>query len=391
MGIDQYINKIICGDALEIIRSLPDGIVNCCVTSPPYWGLRDYGVDGQLGLERTPEEYIAKMVGVFREVRRILRDDGTLWLNMGDCYATDGGIGTQGKTGCRADRRHTQQTLKKRITKPLLDGSGKTQDHALRADEAGRVTPNLKPKDLVGMPWRLALALQADGWYLRSDIIWHKPCPMPESVNDRPTKAHEYLFLLSKSERYHYDHEAIMEQASPDTHARYARGRSDDHKWADGGPGNQTIAKSFVHMRAPGVNPKAMMPKDEGRQEQGLETASKFGHGPGWRNKQNESFSAAVKDVVEWRNKRTVWTVPPQPFPEAHFATFPEALVRPCILAGCPEGGLVFDPFIGSGTVAVVAESLGCNWLGIELNPAYIEMAERRIAGSNRQNRIFVR
>lgn len=173
----------------------------------------------------------------------------------------------------------------------------------------------------------------------------------------------DFLFNLT--------YEAIQEPASPDTHARYARGRSDNHKWADGGPGNQTIAKSFDHMRKPGVNPKAAE------------------NSPGCR--QNASFSAAVKDIVEWRNKRTVWKVAPQPFPEAHFATFPEALVRPCIMAGCPEGGIVFDPFVGSGTVAVVAEALGCDWLGCEMSPAYIEMAERRIAGSNRQNRMFVR
>lgn len=218
----------------------------------------------------------------------------------------------------------------------------------------------LKPKDLVGIPWMLAFALRADGWYLRSEIIWHKPNPMPESVTDRPTKAHEQIFLLAKSKRYYYNAGAIQERASDDTHARYARGRSDTHKWADGGPGNQSIAKSFEHMRTRnGVHPKCAA--------------------AGSGIKQNESFSAAVKDVVETRNKRTVWTVATQPFPEAHFATFPEDLIRPCILAGCPAGGTVLDPFSGAGTTGLVAKENGCEYIGVELNPDYVAMSEKRL------------
>lgn len=321
-----------------MLPGLPDRSVECCVTSPPYWGLRDYGVEGQLGLESAPEEYVTRLVEIFREVRRVLRDDGTLWLNLGDSY-TSGGRDTFG-TFTPESKQATHLAIKsaKRAPQPV----------------------GLKPKDLVGIPWRVAFALQADGWYLRSDIIWHKPNPMPESVTDRPTKAHEYIFLLSKSERYYYDAEAIQEVASPDTHARYARGRSDNHKWSDGGPGNQTIATNKPGSRfAPGVNPKCVEP----------------GNGI----KQNTSFSVAVKDMLDFRNKRSVWTVTTQPYPEAHFATFPEDLIRPCILAGCPQGGTVLDPFGGSGTTLKVAWDLGCKGILIELNPAYCELAEKRL------------
>ena len=248
---------------------LRDETVQCVVTSPPYWGLRDYGVEGQLGLEPTPELYIEHMVEVFREVRRVLRPDGVLFLNLGDSYAGSGGG----------------------------DGSGKQlTNKGSRAEELEHwpVPGGLKPKDLIGIPWRVALALQADGWWLRSDIIFFKSNPMPESVTDRPTRSHEYLFLLTKSARYYYDAEAIKEPSSPDTHARYARGWSETHKYADGGPGNQTIAKSFKHMRKPGVHPKSAPA------------------GSGIRA--NESFSAAVKDVVAFRNKRSVWRIATQPY-----------------------------------------------------------------------------
>jgi site-specific DNA-methyltransferase (cytosine-N4-specific) len=235
------------------------------------------------------------------------------------------------------------------------------------------------------MPARVALALQADGWWLRSDIVWHKTNPMPESVTDRPTKAHEYLFLLAKSEHYHYDANAIREPASPDTHARYSRGRSDAHKWADGGPGNQTIATNkpgSLFAKTPagwhqGSRAMGSAPRD--RRSAGVNPKCAE---PGAGIKQNRSFSAAVKDVVEWRNKRSVWTLSTQPFKGAHFATFPEKLVEPCILAGCPAGGTVLDPFAGSGTVGVIALRHGRNFLGIELNPTYCEMAEARIEAS---------
>lgn len=329
------------GDALAVLRDLPDESVNCCVTSPPYWGLRDYGVAGQLGLEKTPDEYVSKIVDVFREVRRVLADDGTLWLNIGDSYAA---------------------TSKNRTEAQASNGTGLqgglfTQFAILR--QQSKVVDGLKPKDMVGIPWRVAFALQADGWYLRQDIVWSKPNVMPESVRDRCTKSHEYIFLLSRCPRYHFNQEAIKEPASPDTHARYARGRSGDHKWADGGPGNQTLATSMEHMRKPGVNPKAAQNANGSRQ--------------------NASFSEAVKDIVDERNKRSVWTVPTHGFPGAHFATFPPKLIEPCILAGCPAGGVVLDPFLGSGTTAAVAQRLGCKCVGIELNEKYIELATKRL------------
>ncbi len=349
-------NQILLGNALEMLRTLPDECVQMCVTSPPYWGLRDYGVEGQIGLEATPEEYISKMVDVFHEVRRVLRQDGTLWLNMGDSYNAAG------------RRTHGTRIGYKQST---------NRASAIGADANRATDSNLKPKDLIGIPWALAFALRDDRWHLRSDIIWHKSNPMPESVKDRPTKSHEYLFLLSKQERYYYDADSIKVKASPDSHARYARGRSDYHKWADGGPGNQTLAKTMAHMREtapmdrrkPGVNPKCVE--------------------PGSGIKQNTSFSASCKDLVDFRNIRTVWTLSTEAFPETHFATFPKALVEPCILAGSRIGDVVLDPFMGSGTVAVVAQNLGRKWIGIELNPEYKAMAERRIKRECAQINMF--
>lgn len=348
MNPSPFENHILLGDAGEMLRTLPDKCVQMCVTSPPYWGLRDYGVSGQLGLEATPEEYVAKMVQVFREVRRVLRDDGTCWVNLGDTYNAAG----RKTHGTRIG--YKQQT---------------NRASAIGADVNRCTSPDLKSKDLIGIPWHVAFALQSDGWYLRSDIIWHKSNPMPESVKDRPTKSHEYLFLLSKQEQYYYDADSVKVKSSPDSHARYARGRSDYHKWADGGPGNQTPAKTMAHMRKPGVNPKC------------AESGSGI--------KQNTSFSAACKDLVDFRNIRTVWTLSTEAFPEAHFATFPKALVRPCILAGSRIGDVVLDPFMGSGTVAVVAQNLGRNWIGIELNPDYKAMAERRIKRECAQMNLF--
>jgi len=343
--LDAYLNKIICGDALTVLREMPDNLVNCVVTSPPYWRLRDYGVEGQLGLEPTMEEYLEKMLVIFREIRRVLRPDGTLWLNLGD-KSIHSWCGTQGKHGERCNRRLV----------PTPKGS--------------KIPKGLKKKDLAGIPWRVAFALQDDGWYLRQDIIWHKRNAMPESVKDRPTRTHEYIFLLSKSQKYHYDYKAIMEPASPDTHARYARGRSDNHKWADGGPGDQTIAKSFEHMLKPGVNPKAAK----------AVPLERYGRSRALMPKQNPYFSAAMKEVVEMRNKRSVWDIPTSPYSGPHYATFPPKLIEPCILAGCPEGGIVLDPFMGAGTTAVVSKFLKRNFIGIELNPRDVEMAEDRIA-----------
>lgn len=301
------------GNVLDILPALPAESVNCVVTSPPYWGLRDYGVPGQLGLEPTPDEYVAKMVGVFREVRRVLRDDGTLWLNLGDSYA-GGGRGSGGD-GPRNPKQRTN----------------------LGAYFAGNTDfdHGLKPKDLVGIPWRVAFALQADGWYLRSDIIWSKPNPMPESVTDRPTKAHEYVFLMSKGLRYWYDTEAVSEASSG------LKGGGWSRSYAEAQPA----------------------------------------HGAMTMTRQTDTGT---------RNRRTVWHIATQPYPEAHFATYPEKLVEPCILAGCPEGGTVLDPFTGSGTTGAVACRLGRNFVGVELNHEYAAMAERRIAPHRDQLQLAV-
>jgi DNA modification methylase len=295
--------EIRVGDVRDVLRTMEPESVQCVVTSPPYWGLRDYGTPGQIGLEPTPEEYVAVMVEVFAEVRRVLRKDGTVWLNLGDAYAGGGRGGhSNGIVGT------PPQGLGNRYPQSQLGG--------------------LKPKDLVGIPWRVAFALQADGWWLRSDIIWAKPNPMPESVSDRPTKAHEYLFLLTKSERYFYDQDAVAERANwPD--GSWARSKAYD--------GDQTgKLRSF------------------------------YGNGARWTG-------------GETRNLRSVWNIATEPFAEAHFATFPRALVEPCIKAGSRPDDMVLDPFCGSGTAGVVALQFGRGFVGIELSPIYAEMAERRI------------
>lgn len=312
------------GDALEQLKTLPDESIHCCVTSPPYWGLRDYGVDGQMGLEPTPDEYVAKMVEVFREVKRVLRKDGTLWLNLGDSY-TCGGRKT----------RDPGQSKKH----PAFEDWGKGRPE----------TPDgLKPKDLVGIPWRVAFALQADGWYLRSDIIWAKGNPMPESVTDRPTKAHEYIFLLSKSERYFYDAEAIKEDAKEWT------GQAATFK-REGGKATQ--------LHVPGQTRVSHRP--DRKQDQVHRRYTGF----------NDRYQPVTK-----RNKRTVWNINTKPFPEAHFAVFPPEIPEICIKAGCPGGGTVLDPFAGAGTTLWVAEQLDRNSIGIELNPDYCNLIRRRMA-----------
>jgi len=275
------------------MRSLPDQSVNCCVTSPPYFGLRDYGVDGQIGLEETPEQFIQKLVEVFREVRRVLRDDGVLWLNLGDSYG--------------------------------------------------------KGKQLLGIPWKVALALQADGWYLRQDIIWSKPNPMPESVRDRCTKSHEYIFLLSKSQRYYYDHDAIRE---PHT-----------------GEAAKAVAIGYKEVGQRGVNSSVRRGLTDGQATQ----FSKKGH--------SGYFGADGKCLLNplGKNKRSVWSVPTQSVKGAHFATFPPALIEPCILAGCPVDGVVLDPFGGSGATAGVAIKNGRRAILCELNPDYAEMVAERV------------
>lgn len=363
-------SRIINADVMDGLAGLSDESVHCCVTSPPYWGLRDYGtaswvggdaacdhkegrqtnratgknatnpatstmqvkadcrcgavrVDQQIGLEPTPDAFVARMVGVFREVRRVLRKDGTCWVNLGDSYVT-APPGNKAPSSSDVDGQYARK-MKRQL------GHGEDAD----AIHAKAKLPGLKSKDLIGIPWRVALALQADGWWLRSDIIWHKPNPMPESVTDRPTKSHEYLFLLAKNEKYWYDADAIREAGSPDSEARYAAG------YKQFGKGQ------FNGSPTDGRAPKEKLPEQ-------------LAHLTG-------------------RNKRSVWSIATAPFSEAHFATFPPELPEICIKAGCPIGGTVLDPFCGAGTTLLVADRLQRHGIGIELNSEYAAMATRRI------------
>jgi len=295
---------ILVGDNLPHLRAMADESVQTCVTSPPYFGLRDYGMPGQIGLEATPDDFVAAMVAVFREVRRVLRDDGTLWLNLGDSYAS-----TSSYNAPRSDCGRTDSP---------------------RQPNAG-IPEGMKAKDLIGIPWMVAFALRADGWYLRQDIIWSKPNPMPESVRDRCTKAHEYVFLLSKSPRYYFDAEAIAEPVAESSRSRLSQ---------------PTIEQQAGSTRVPG--------------------------------KMNGNMKAVGNG--ETRNRRSVWTVTTKPFKGAHFATFPVDLIEPCILAGSRVGDVVLDPFMGAGTTGVAAVKNGRRWVGCELNPEYADMAELRIA-----------
>lgn len=335
--------QIINADCRDALRAMPAESVHCCVTSPPYFGLRDYGHDGQIGLEPTPDEFVAAMVEVFREVRRVLRDDGTLWLNLGDSYAA-----------ARGGSHQPAETLAGGKGGKTASGATVNRDrHA--GYNATRNAPaiGLKHKDLIGIPWRVAFALQSDGWYLRQDIIWHKPNPMPESVQDRCTKAHEYIFLLSKSARYHFDHMAIRTPLAETSVARLSQPTIDQQQGSD---------------RVPG--------KTNGRMKAVRFGGSKYGDSdaPEARTKSGNAGEGATG-----ANKRSVWTVTTKPFKDAHFATFPPDLIEPCILAGCPEGGTVLDPFFGAGTTGLVAQRTGRNAIGVELNPAYIDIARRRL------------
>lgn len=309
------------GDCLGSLRAMPDKSVHCCVTSPPYFGLRDYGVDGQIGLEPTPDEFVQALVEVFREVRRVLRDDGTLWLNLGDSYA--GSYGNQGRKETRGTQRQINGAMMQQVNDGRYPSAGSKTGSLER-------TPGLKNKDLIGIPWRVAFALQADGWYLRQDIIWHKPNPMPESVRDRCTKAHEYVFLLSKSPRYFFDGDAIKEPVAASTVERLAQ---------------PTLAQQTGSARVPGKTNGAMK----------------------------------ALGGSDTRNRRSVWAVTTKPFKGVHFATFPADLIKPCILAGCPVGGTVLDPFGGSGTTAGVALAHGRNAVLCELNPEYAKLVPARI------------
>ena len=310
---------ILVGDVLQRLADIPDNSVQCCVTSPPYWGLRDYGNDGQLGLEATPEAYVENMVSVFREVRRVLAEDGVCWLNLGDTYA---GNNSRASNNGRAGMGNPRETV------------------------VSRIPEGLKPKDLIGIPWRVALALQADGWWLRQDIIWHKPNPMPESVTDRCTKAHEYVFMLTKSNRYYFDSKAIEEEAKTPPGATWQ-----ERKAAGATAGNVIVGHE----------------KRNGTQ--------RVVHG--------EGVTSNLTRQDGKRNRRSVWTITTKPFKGAHFAVMPEALCEPPILASTKEGDMVLDPFTGSGTVAVVALRHGRNFIGTEINPGYAEIAEKRITDAN--------
>jgi DNA modification methylase len=328
--------SLLYGDCLAMLKCLPEKSVQCCVTSPPYFGLRDYSVDGQLGLEPTPDEYVQKLVRVFREVKRVLRDDGTLFLNLGDSYSGSG----KGVWDVPEERKTKVKETYRPSTNPVKTYTG------------------LKPKDLIGIPWRVAFALQADGWYLRQDIIWHKPNPMPESVKDRCTKAHEYIFLLSKSAKYYFDSEAIQEPLASSSVARLSQD-VEQQMGSDRVPG-----KTNGRMKAVYTKPyTGSSTKDYATS--GAQDASET---------KKRIVDKILSGEISGRNKRSVWTVTTKPFKGAHFATFPLDLIEPCILAGCPKDGLVIDPFNGAGTVGVAAMKHSRKYLGIELNPDYCKI-----------------
>jgi len=320
-------NRIFPGDCLTVLRGLPDQSVDCCVTSPPYWGLRDYGVQGQIGLEQSPSAYVSKLLQVFLEVRRVLRDSGTLWLNIGDTYIGYHGNRNSGDEPAPSDKPGYRENM--------------------RGTTVGADT--LKNKDLAGIPWRTAFSLQDSGWYLRCDCIWSKPNPMPESVKDRPTRSHEYVFLFSKKEKYYFDSRAIRE---PSAEARGGRPQSKQ-------------ALSFARTVNEPLRPDLFSSKP----------------------RQHRKDRKPVCCDKMSRNRRSVWEVPVRPFREAHFATFPPDLIRPCILAGCPRGGTVLDPFFGAGTTGVVCLQEGRKFVGIELNPSYVSLARQRLHKNNIQHK----
>jgi len=306
--------EIRVGNCLEKLNELPENSIHCCVTSPPYFALRNYQNDEQIGQEETPEEFVENLVEVFRGVKRVLRDDGTLWLNIGDTYSR----GNRGK-----------------VVPPAGVAATKNDDIKYGDLETPKLNshPTIKQKDLIGIPWRVAFALQADGWYLRSEIIWHKPNPMPESVKDRPTRAHEHIFLLTKNEKYYYDAESIKTDANPEAAKRAKR-------------------KNFAHHRK----------TDEWAEGSGMQPHSGF----------DKEYTKA--------NKRDVWSVPVKTYRGAHFATYPPDLIEPCVLAGCPVDGTVIDPFSGAATTGVVACQKNRNYIGIELNPEYAKLSEDRLS-----------
>ena len=337
------LNRCYNMDAITGLNQLEAESVNCCITSPPYYGLRDYGADGQIGLEPTPEEFIERLVQVFHEFFRVLRDDGILWINMGDSYTGSG-------KGAWANKK-----AQKEVYVPDTDSA---------IAQMPKTFAGIKPKDLMGIPWMLAFALRADGWYLRQDIIWAKPNPMPESVRDRCTKSHEYIFLLSKRRRYYFNAEAIAEPVAESTTKRL----------------NQDVKNQAGSWRVPGKTNgamKAAVPRYGGKKYTG--DPNTF-----FRTKSGNAY-----EFHEKRNKRDVWTVSTKPFKEAHFATFPPELIKPCILAGCPEGGIVIDPFMGSGTTLVTANKLNRNCIGFDINSNYCDMSNKRREDAMLQQSLF--
>lgn len=388
----DWLNKCHFGDVRDVLRRMiADGVkVNTIVTSPPYWGLRDYGHPGQLGLEPTIGEFIANMTEVFSLAREVLADDGTCWVNMGDSYA--GSWGAQG----HKDKDGISAGNKASMPEKAHARASFRRDKEPQPRSDIRV-PGLKPKDLIGQPWRLAFALQDSGWWLRQDIIWSKPNPMPESVRDRCTKAHEYMFLLSKSERYFFDQEAIKEPVSPGTHARMAQDLAGQHgsDRANGGSdrpmkaggrgvgfGHGTDAESRGRGRVT-AKPSGWATGATGRAHDELTgrypTTPKAAQTDRGGAKNNSSMDAALAVMPTTRNKRSVWTVATESFKGSHFATYPQKLVEPCILAGSKPGGVVLDIFFGSGTTGQVAQRLGRDWIGIEINQANEQMQLDRI------------
>lgn len=339
------LNKIFNENCLSGLQKLPDSCIDCCVTSPPYFGLRDYGNSEQIGLEESPELFIEKLVNVFSEVKRVLKQEGTLWLNLGDSYAA-------GKIG----RDDMDEEGRKRISQFGNAGLGKKDQTPIMKITQRKVPKGLKQKDLIGIPWMVAFALRANGWYLRSDIIWNKPNPMPESVTDRPTKSHEYIFLLSKQSKYYYDAESIKTEC---------KNASDDIR--------RKNQQTFENKSAPTILKNGIRPVKSGNKKRviGIERGCP------------EGSESNVCSSIPWEgvkaNKRSVWTVTCEPFKEAHFATFPQELIIDCIKAGCPVGGVVLDPFMGAGTTALVAKKLNRNYIGFEINSEYIKIAENRL------------
>lgn len=343
--MELEVNIILVGGALEKLKSLPDQCVRCIITSPPYFNLRDYKMNEQIGMEKTPSEYIDNLVEIFRECGRVLTNDGTLWINIGDSYAT-----------------------KPAGNKTWSDGVGANKHYYTGIMQKSNKFFGVKNKDLIGIPWMLAFALRADGWFLRSDIIWAKKNCMPESVTDRPTCAHEHIFLLSKSYKYFYDHEAIKEPAIYDTNgegtaSRKARQKEDNKSIPDG-------LKS-------GIRPAGFK---DATKHNGKHSDKQRGHSrrhSGFNDRWDQMTT--IEQCTGMRNKRNVWTTATAQFPEAHFAVFPEELIYPCVLAGSQLGDVILDPFLGSGTTALLANKLGRNYIGIELNPDYAKMAKERI------------